>query len=331
MKALVYTGPKELTFREEPEPRMNDGDVLVRIEAAGICGSDMHAYLGHDERRPAPLILGHEACGLIAAGPRSGDRVAINPLVTCGVCRDCRSGRSNLCSRRSIISMPPRQGSLAEYVAMPEGNLVDVPEGMAPTVAALTEPVATAIHGVSLAQRLSSRPLNEGRALVIGGGAVGLAAALALASHGCREIILSEPNAGRRQTVKEALNCEVFDPYTEAGPEQGSINVVIDAVGGKVSREVAIAAARPGSVIVHIGLLDGAEGVDARRLTLQEIAFVGSYAYTMVDFQAALAALHSGALGSPSWFETRSLADGAAAFAGLLSGNITSAKIILRP
>ena len=151
MKALVYAGPKELTYREEPEPRMHDGDVLVRVEAAGICGSDIHAFLGHDERRPAPLILGHEACGRIATGPRKGDRVAINPLVTCGVCRDCQSGRANLCSRREIISMPPRDGALAEYVAIPEGNLVDVPEDMNPTVAALTEPVATGLHGVSAA------------------------------------------------------------------------------------------------------------------------------------------------------------------------------------
>ena len=331
MKALVYTANEEMTYREEPEPAVQPGDALVGIEAVGICGSDMHAYLGHDERRPAPLILGHEAAGRVVEGRLAGRRVTINPLVTCGRCADCLGGRANLCAERQIISMPPRQGAFAEYVALPERNLVEVPEGMSPTVAALAEPVATGLHAVFLAHRHAHRPLSEGRALVMGGGAVGLSAALVLRSHGCRDVWLADTNEGRRQMAEAAGIGTVYDPTGDAGPGQGSVDVVIDAVGARATRTAAIALARPGAVIVHVGLLDAADGVDVRRLTLQEIALVGCYTYTMVDFRAAVDALHGGALGPLDWYEERGLADGVGAFDDLLNGRCSAAKIILRP
>src|SRR5215212_3621082 len=103
MKALVYTGPNEVELRDEPEPVPLLDEVLVRVEAVGICGSDMHAYHGHDSRRPAPLILGHEAAGRILTGPRAGTRVTVNPLVTCGACDYCESGREHLCRSRQIL------------------------------------------------------------------------------------------------------------------------------------------------------------------------------------------------------------------------------------
>ena len=109
MKALVYTGTESMAFQDMPMPEPKDGEVLIRVDSVGICGSDMHAFLGHDNRRPAPLILGHEAAGVIEGGARDGERVTINPLVTCGVCPACRSGRENLCPTRQIISMPPRR------------------------------------------------------------------------------------------------------------------------------------------------------------------------------------------------------------------------------
>jgi threonine dehydrogenase-like Zn-dependent dehydrogenase len=113
MKALVYTAPESLVPRRTG-PELPSGECLVRVEAVGICGSDMHAYLGHDERRPAPLILGHEAAGVVVDGPLQGKRVTVNPLATCGKCRACKTGRNNLCANRQILSMVPRQGAFAE-------------------------------------------------------------------------------------------------------------------------------------------------------------------------------------------------------------------------
>src|SRR5918997_6744748 len=103
MKALVYTQPHELVFRDEPRPAATSGEVLVRLDSIGICGSDMHGYHGHDPRRVPPLILGHEAAGVVVAGELEGRRVAVNPLITCGRCDDCVSGRTNLCPERQLI------------------------------------------------------------------------------------------------------------------------------------------------------------------------------------------------------------------------------------
>ena len=331
MKALVYTNPEELTHRDEADPIPETGEVLIRVEAAGICGSDMHAFHGHDERRFPPLILGHEAAGTIAVGPRKGERVVVNPLMTCGQCDACLSGRSNLCAKRQIIGMNPREGAFAQYLRMPERNLVTMPDGMDPVHAAATEPVATAWHAVGLAERASARPLAECRALVLGAGAVGLTAGLVLAHRGCAGLRVGDTNALRRKTAIAAGCGDVYDPINDAGPEDNGFDVVIDAVGGRITRQTAVAAVKPGGVIVHIGLMDNQDGLNVRKITLQEVTFVGTYTYTMVDFRATMAALHAGALGRLDWIEARPLAAGLAAFRDLDAGRTAAAKIILQP
>lgn len=331
MKALVYTQAKEVIFRDETDPVVEQGEVLVRIEAVGICGSDLHAFLGHDERRIGPLILGHEGSGTVVGGEMDGQKVVINPLVTCGACPDCLSGRSNLCANREIISMAPRQGAFAQLVSIPERNLVAVPEGMDMTRAALAEPIATAWHAVSVAAQKTHRPLAECRALVFGGGAVGLAAALSLHAQGCKNILLAETNELRRQTVDKEGICTSFDPINNNIVDENSVDVVVDCVGGNPTRKAASAAIRPGGVIVHVGLMDALDGLDVRKITLQEITFCGTYTYTMKDFQAAVNAMNSGALGDLSWYEERPLSEGAQAFDDLINNRSSSAKIVLRP
>ena len=172
MKALVYQGVESLVYGDMPDVIPQDDEQLIKVEAVGICGSDMHAYLGHDERRPAPLILGHEAAGTIQGGKNDGMRVTVNPLVTCQVCPACKAGRENLCSKRQIISMMPRQGAFAQYIGMPMRNLVEVPAHVALGKAALAEPLAVSWHAVRLALD-ALHPSMERRALVIGGGRLG--------------------------------------------------------------------------------------------------------------------------------------------------------------
>lgn len=325
MKALVYTAPQQTIYREEPDPVLQEGDALVKVGATGICGSDLHAWLGHDDRRIPPLVLGHEAAGTL----ENGQAVVVNPLITCGKCHFCFSGRTNLCASRQIVGMTPRVGTHAEYLAIPAQNLIPVPSRLTLAQAALAEPVATAWHAVAAAARLQMRPFPETKALVFGGGAVGLSAALALQALGCRQVFLGETNALRRQTAKNANAAEVFDPQSEALPE--NIDIVIDAVGGKQTRQSSFAAVLPGGVIIHVGLLEGSDGLDARRLTLQEIIFMGVYTYTMVDFQAAVEAMASGALGKLDWFEQRPLSEGTTAFEDLIHGRTEAAKIVLTP
>lgn len=331
MRALVYTGPRQIVLQDTPDPVAAADDVLIEVGAVGICGSDMHAYLGHDERRPAPLILGHEAAGMVRGGPHDGKRVVVNPLVTCGMCRDCTSGRENLCAKREIISMPPRQGAFAEKIVIPARNIVEVPDGLDLTRAALAEPLATSWHGVTLADRHAAVPIGDARSLVMGSGAVGLGAALALRAFGCDDVTIAETNELRRRTALSQGFSQVVDPTAEGALKDGFADVVIDAVGNKHTRAAAVRSARPGSVIVHIGLGDGTDGFDARRVTLQEIAFVGAYTYTMNDFKETLAAMSSGALGNLDWIEARALKDGIRAFDDLLEGRTGAAKIILNP
>jgi len=328
MKALVYTGVQELKWQDMPDPKLSEGDVEVVVEAAGICGSDMHAYLGHDERRPAPLILGHEASGLATTGKFKGKRVVFNPLVTCGICNDCLGGRPNLCAKREIISMMPRQGAFAEKVAIPESNIVEIPDGMDPVKAALTEPIATALHAVGVADRILWRPLAECRALVLGGGAIGLSAALILRSRGCADVVIADTNPLRRSAANSEEGFETLDPLSTS-PDQNGFDLVIDAVGGRKTREMASDSIRPGGVIAHIGLMDSDDGLDIRKLTLQEVTFVGTYTYTMVDFRSTVEVLHSGALGNLNWVQQWSFADGDQAFQKLHAGKIAAAKIVL--
>ncbi len=327
MKALVYTANEEMTYRDEPDPQPAPGDALIAIESVGICGSDMHAYLGHDERRVPPLILGHEAVGTVLEGSASGQRVVLNPLITCGVCDDCLGGRQNLCAERDLIGMY-RAGAFAEQITIPERNLIPVPEGMPSAHAALTEPGATGLHAVALAERVLARPLSEARTLVFGAGSVGLLTALLLRDKGAAEIRLAETNPLRRELVSSHCDIEVFDPREQAPDAQG-FDCVFDAVGGAVTRDMSIAAARSGGVIVHIGLMDNQGSMDVRSMTLREITFIGTYTYTPVDLRATLAKLHSGALGQLGWIEQRPLAAGAEAFSELLQGQCAAPKVVL--
>ncbi len=324
MKALVYTGPQQLEFRDVPDADHRDGDALIKVESVGICGSDMHAFLGHDERRPAPLILGHEAAGTIVAGPETGRRVTVNPLVSCGTCEACRSGRNNLCPQRQIISMPPREGAFAQYVAMPDSNLVTVPDEIPLTKAALAEPLAVSWHAARLALE-AIHPKMDRSALVIGGGAIGLAAALALRAMGVQDVTIAEPNDKRRAFLAERCGQSVTGNATKPA------TIVIDAVGYAATRALASEIAAPGSVIAHVGLGDDTGGLDIRRMTLQEITFIGTYTYTSQDFRDTARALFDNRLGPLDWIEERALSDGAKAFRELRSGAVAAPKIVLDP
>lgn len=326
MKALVYEGPEDLRFADAPDPVAGAGEQLIKIEAVGICGSDMHAFLGHDARRPAPLILGHEVAGTIVGGKKDGTPVTVNPLVTCGKCEACTSGRTNLCADRQIISMPPRAGGFAQFVVMPNRNLVVVPDDMALSAAALAEPIACGWHTARMCRRAVPRGRN---ALVIGGGAIGLGAALSLVAQGVLDVTIAEPNAIRATYLRDVCDQTVVSP--DDLPKGGTFDIVIDAVGYAGTRAAASAQAKAGGVIGHIGLGEDRGGLDVRRMTLQEIHFIGTYTYTAQDFRDTAAAMFDGRLGALNWVEERPLSEGSQAFADIRSGGVAAPKIILRP
>ncbi len=330
MKALVYTGEGALDYRDTDRPSGQNGLSIVKVEAVGICGSDMHAYHGTDPRRMPPLILGHEACGIAETGRYSGRRVTVNPMTTCGTCRFCIEGRDNICPERNLLSIPPHEGAFAEYLEIPDSNLVPVPDGIAPEHAALTEPLACGWHAVRLGAERLAQPLASARVVVIGGGAIGVGAALCALDQGAKDIAIAETSALRRGTAAKAGPFEVYDPLQNA-PQDSSADLIIDAYGSAVSRAESTRLAAPGGVIAHIGLSGGDAGLDTRKMTLQEITFIGTYTYTMADFHATANAIFKGRMGDFSWIEKRALADGAKAFADLDSASVSAAKIVLNP
>jgi threonine dehydrogenase-like Zn-dependent dehydrogenase len=265
----------------------------------------------------------------VLTGPLAGRRVAVNPLVVPSDCPFAREGRPHLSPRREILSMPPRPGAFAELARAPEENLVEIPEDMPAAKAALAEPVAVSYHAVHHGARLLHRPLPAARCAVLGGGAIGLAAALVLNQAGSGEVWLIEPNAARRETARRAgIN---LTRASDEAPEDGSCDLVIDAVGAGTTRMVACRLARPGAVIVHAGLLPGTDGLDVRRLTLQEITFTGTYCYTPDEFRTVVGLLVSGRLGALDWLEARPLAEGARAVADIDAGAVAAAKLVLIP
>jgi alcohol dehydrogenase len=316
LKALVYTKPDEVVYRDEPDPVPGPGEVLFKVGAVGICGSDMHAYHGHDPRR--------------ASGPKEGCRAVINPLITCGGCDYCENGRSNLCPKRELIGMR-LAGAYADYVSIPIKNLIEIPDSFSAVHAALTEPAAAALHSLNLARKRSDRPLAELKTLVIGGGAVGLLAALLLRAYGCKQVVLAETNALRRESAAKWASCQVHDPIHDPELTSDDFELIIDAVGGAVTRKVAMRAVKPGGIFVHIGLMDSGGELDIRKLTLFEIDLIGIYTYTPSDMRAAANALEIGLLGNLDWIETRRLSDGAKAFDDLDNERTAAAKIVLLP
>jgi len=330
MKALVYTGTQEIMYRDEPDPAPSgSSDVLIAVDACGLCGSDMHAYHGLDARRVPPLILGHEVTGVVQNGQRAGERVIVNPLISCGTCKDCIAGRAHLCADRELIGMR-LAGAFAEYVVVPENSLLSMQSDMDVAHASLTEPTAVSLHSIAVAERVLHRPVSEVRALVIGAGAIGVLACLLLQSKGCSDVYLGDTSPLRRKTAEQHGFGNVYDPLGNE-PEAGSFELVIDAVGSGKTRAAASRLVRAGGVICHIGLQDDEPGLDTRRITLQEITVIGNYCYTTSDMQAAKEAIYNGQIGKLDWLERRPLSDGASAFADVHNAVASAPKIVLFP
>ena len=325
MRALVYTGTQLSEIRNVPAPVCDREQVVVDLAFCGICGSDMHAWHGHDERRAPPLVLGHEAVGVANDGPLQGQRVAINPLMACGACVSCLSGNEHLCAKRELIGMRV-PGAFAEKVAIKAQNLTILPDDLSFVEAALAEPLACSVHAVRLVLQLADDD-QAATIAILGGGAIGLLAGKVFLAYGYHNIGIAEPNPLRRSVLEKLGNFNTFDP-TKSNQCPQNVDMIIDAVGSGTTRRTASAMVRPGGVIIHIGLQDNLDGLDARRITLQEITFKGTYCYRNDDFAEALRLLHDGAVSGSGWVDVRPLADGAKAFQDIHNGTAPP-KIIL--
>ena len=334
MHALVYTGTNKIDFREEKNPIAKPGESLIKVKASGICGSDMHAFHGNDERRVPPLILGHEVSGTSLDGKFQNKDVVINPLISCENCDYCKNEREHLCPERTMIGMSTpikREGGLAEFVSVPEKNIFEVPEKLNIKEAALAEPTAVALHAVLLAEQNLKKPLSECKILIQGAGAIGLLCGLVLNKEKkATNIIMSDPNKKRLDECGKYLKASFVSPKDKSIKEN-NYDLILESVGLEVTRHQAIKSIAPGGTIIHIGLTQPSGTFDFKKLTIQEITLVGTYCYTNKDFKKTLDILREKKLGDLGWIEYRDLKKGSEAFQEIHNGTCIAPKIILIP
>ena len=332
MHALVYTDTQTLIYREEKNPKIEKGESIVKVSASGICGSDMHAYHGMDNRRIPPLILGHEISGLIEEGDFAGKKVVLNPLITCEKCEYCKTKREHLCPNRIILGMSKpikKQGGFAEYVSIPDKNIYELPKNLNINEAAIAEPTAVALHAVELGEKELFNSIDKTKALIIGGGAIGLLSGLILSKiKKCNEIVIVEPNDKRLKECSKYLNALAVKPDSKV-LQSDVFDIVIDTVGLEKTRQQAIKSVKSGGIIIHIGLTEPSGSFNFRKATLQEVTFIGTYCYTNEDFKKTLKILNNKEVGSLDWIEYRKLKEGSTAFKEIHEGKCTAPKIVL--
>jgi L-iditol 2-dehydrogenase len=265
MKALLLSEYNRLEIVDVPMPRPSADEVLVRVEACGICGSDVHGYDGTSGRRIPPIIMGHEAAGTVAAvgadvkDLHEGDRITFDSTIYCGHCEYCLKGEVNLCNNRQVlgVSTPDfrREGAFAEYVLVPRLVTYPLPEQIPFSRAAMIEPLAVAVHAVSLVE---IRP--ETSALVVGAGMIGLLVMQVLKDAGCARIYVSDIDDTRLRMAQElgataTVNAKSADVTAELTKLTGGIGVdlAFEAVGSTPTVKSAVESVRKGGSVVLIG------------------------------------------------------------------------------
>ena len=316
MQALVYTAPLTLEMRDVAEPAPALGEVVVEVDAVGICGSELEGFRSQSPFRVPPLIMGHELAGRRLD---DGTPVAVNPLIACGRCDLCLRGARNICRNRAIVGIQ-RNGGFAERVAVPETACVSLPSGLTPGRAALAEPLANAVHAWRLALAQDQSPSRIG---IIGAGMLGLAVALVAHDAGMREVAISDLSPARRATAANAGVASAADEL------EGEFDVVFDAVGTAATRAASVERLRPGGSAVWIGLHGPDAGFDGQALIRSEKRVLATFAYVERDFATAIAL--AAALEDTSWVASRPLAEGVETFLELLESPGAATKTLLTP
>ena len=312
MKALVWTGPHAAELRSVGMPVVGDGDVLLAVRAAGVCGSDLHGYRGNSPVRVPPLILGHEVVG----EDPLGTPYIVNPLVACGSCAVCARGTPNLCRKRGLLGLD-RPGAFAEFVKVPRANLVALPDGMPPLLGTLVEPLATPINALD--------GLEAGSVVaVVGCGPIGLLSCYAASRAGARLVVAYDVDRGRAEQAGAFADVigtgpdDVEAALREATDGLGA-DVVVDAVGIEPTWEAALAMVRPGGSVAEVGLGQVQGTASVGRIVRDGITWRGVYAYTPEHFGHALQLLRD----DPpplDWTEAVRLEDGPAVLETLSNG-----------
>lgn len=293
MKALVYEGPEKLRVAEFPKPVPKPGEVLVKIKACGICGSDIHGYLGITGRRVAPMVMGHEFSGVIellgenCSGKfHAGDRVTVQPVNFCGTCENCRKGFTNVCQNKKFFGVMDVDGAFEEYLCVPEKLLYRLPDSMSYLDGAMTEPMAVAYCGVSKAGDLKGKTV-----LIVGGGTIGQLALLAAKAKGAGTLLLSDISKNRRETARKLgadftidASAADFQGKVREALDGNLVDVAIEAVGISATVKQAVESLKPQGACVWIGNSAKEIQLNMQSVVTQEFKLFGTYIYTHEEF-----------------------------------------------
>jgi threonine dehydrogenase-like Zn-dependent dehydrogenase len=344
MKALVLEDYKKFVYREYPDPKLRGpGDVLVRVRAAAICGSDVHGMDGSTGRRVPPIVMGHEAAGEIVeigsgvADFAAGDRVTFDSTEYCGECFHCRRGEVNLCENRRVLGVScaeyRRDGTFAEYIVLPRRILYRIPEGLDFVGASIAEPAAVAAHAAAIT------PIAMGDSMaVVGAGLIGLLLIQILRAHSPAAIIALETDPGRRAAALAAGASAALDP---ASPETlaairdltggRGVDRCFEAVGAAAPIATAIAATRKGGSVTLIGNVSPAVEIPLQAVVTRQISLLGSCA-TSGEYPLVLDLLSKGAIDARSIISAVApLSEGASWFSRLYAREKGLLKVVLEP
>jgi L-iditol 2-dehydrogenase len=336
MRALYYPAHNELSLEDLPIPDYGENEVLVKVEACGICGSEIETFNSQSPRRVPPLVMGHEFSGVIQEvgtnvhGWLPGNKVVSNSIVSCGKCTNCINGKTNLCSGRQVFGMH-RNGAFGAYVNVPATSLMSVPEGVSAKQACMAEPLANGIHLVKLTQHLSIKNV-----LVIGAGPIGLVAQQAFQALRNANTIVSDIRTERLEVAKKLGAVGVINPlnsnvneeienYTNGEP----IDLVVDAVGNSETNKLGLSIVRPGGVLLIIGLHKNSNALYSYDIVLSEKSVMGSYAATQNDIEDAVALIASNEVDVSSWVNYYNLEDGKAAFYDMIQAKGSHIKSVI--
>jgi L-iditol 2-dehydrogenase len=288
MRALLLSECKTLSVVDMPVPAIAEDEVLVRVKACGVCGSDIHGYDGSTGRRIPPLVMGHEAAGVIeriggrVEGFAPGDRVTFDSMVSCDACGFCRRGQVNLCDNRMVLGVScgdyRRHGAFAEYVSVPARILYKLPENLPFERAALTEAVSIAMHAVD-----RHLPATDDAAIVVGAGMIGLLTIQVLKARGVRTILAADLDARKLELAQRMGATQVVDAtavdvpatVTELTGGRGA-DVAFEVVGHGDTVATAIRSVRKGGTVVLIGNLSPTVELPLQSVVTREIAVLGS-------------------------------------------------------
>lgn len=345
MKALLLTGPSHLEYVDFPEPQAAEDEVVVRVHACGICGSDIHGWDGSTGRRRPPLIMGHEASGeVVATGPRvtqwrAGDRVTFDSTISCGTCAFCRDGHVNLCENRRVVGVAPveyrQHGAFAERLALPARILYRLPDNLPYDQAAMVEPVSIAIHAV---QR--TRIAAGSTSVVIGSGMIGLLVIQALRWAGAARIIAvdladNRLELARRLGATDTINSGRTDAAAEVARLTNGLgaDTAFEVVGFTPTVNLALAALRRGGTCVLVGNLSPkTSDFPLQAVVTKEISVLGSCS-SAGEYPLCLDLIARGVIDVRPMIETVApLADGASWFEKLSARDGGKyMKVLLRP